>query len=179
MILQLINHPFLSPNAPRDTRRYLHHISMCFADCTCGSGAELTCQNDTLTVTWSTDITFDATLLEIPTALYSKLTQRLIEESRFPILYILLLNQNPLYVWNKLYLGVYSKLGVTFKINRTFPQSTVYMLAQWLIQTFAEASANRELNDDNAVSWCIVSWLVYMCKVTQNYTIKEQTFSFI
>ena len=68
-----------------------------FVDCSSkvGSQAKLSCDNDTLTVTWSTDITFDGRVTEIPETLMKKLTDRLIERSRYPTLSIVVISRMP------------------------------------------------------------------------------------
>ena len=73
------------------------YIKFCFADCRpqAGSQAMLTCENDTLTVTWSTDVTFDGSVTEIPNALKQRLTDRLIEWSRYPTLSMLVITRIP------------------------------------------------------------------------------------
>jgi hypothetical protein len=68
-----------------------------FVDCSpqVGSQAKLSCENDTLTVTWSTDVTFDGTVTEIPIDLKQSLTDRIADESRYPILNMLVITRMP------------------------------------------------------------------------------------
>ena len=58
----------------------------------------MTCADDILTVKWSTDITYDGTVTEVPSELYQELTDRLVEQSEYPILDLLIISRNPLYV---------------------------------------------------------------------------------
>ena len=53
------------------------------------------CENDTLTVTWSTDLTYDGSVTQIPDRLYQRLTDRLQFESTHPILRLVVINRQP------------------------------------------------------------------------------------
>ena len=55
----------------------------------------MSCRDDILTVTWSTDVTFNATVTEIPEDLRQRLTDRLIIESRDPYLSLVIINNIP------------------------------------------------------------------------------------
>ena len=55
----------------------------------------MSCRDDILTVTWSTDVTFNATVTEIPEDLRQRLTDRLIIESRHPYLSLVIINNIP------------------------------------------------------------------------------------
>ena len=55
----------------------------------------MTCKNDTLTVTWPTDVTYAAAVTDIPDGIRQKITQRLIKESNFPILNLVVPTNNP------------------------------------------------------------------------------------
>ena len=68
-----------------------------FSDCRpkVGSQAKLSCDNDTLTVTWSTDVTFDGTVTEIPDELKQRLTDRFVKESKYPTLSIVVISRMP------------------------------------------------------------------------------------
>ena len=61
-----------------------------FSDC-----KPLTHANDTLTVTWPTDVTYAAAVTDIPNVVRQKITQRLIKESNFPILNLVVPTNNP------------------------------------------------------------------------------------
>ena len=47
---------------------------LAFSDCKAGPYAELACHNDTLSVTWSTGMMFDATVTRIPGELAKRFT---------------------------------------------------------------------------------------------------------
>lgn len=68
-----------------------------FKDCipAPGAEAELTCGNDTLTVSWPTDIIFDGSVTELPDTLLQRLTDRLYKESRYPILSLVVVTNVP------------------------------------------------------------------------------------
>ena len=53
------------------------------------------CENDTLTVTWSTDLAYDGSVTQIPDRLYQRLTDRLQFESAHPILRLVVINRQP------------------------------------------------------------------------------------
>ena len=55
----------------------------------------MTCKNDTLTVTWPTNVTYAAAVTDIPNVVRQKITQRLIKESNFPILNLVVPTNNP------------------------------------------------------------------------------------
>ena len=69
--------------------------SLVLSDCKPLTHAELSCENDTLTVTWPTDITYDGTVTQIPHKLLKRLTDRLLFESRHPILSLVITSRNP------------------------------------------------------------------------------------
>ena len=52
-------------------------------------------RDDTLTVTWSTDVTFNATVIGIPQDLQQRLTDRLLIESRHPYPSLVINTNNP------------------------------------------------------------------------------------
>lgn len=66
-----------------------------FLDCNPVVDVETSCKNDILTVTWSTDTTYDGRVSEIPTDSYNRLTDRLIEESNYPILGLVVTSRIP------------------------------------------------------------------------------------
>ena len=70
-------------------------IVLFFSDCKPLTHTELSCVNDTLTVTWPADITYNATVTQIPYELLKRLTDRLLFESRHPILSLVITSQNP------------------------------------------------------------------------------------
>ena len=55
----------------------------------------MSCRDDTLTVTWSTDVTFNATVTEIPHDLQQRLTNRLLIECKHPYLSLVITNNIP------------------------------------------------------------------------------------
>ena len=58
--------------------------------------ARIRCENETMiSVTWTTNVTFDATVTEIPTLLKQRLTDRVIKASRHPILGLVIINRQP------------------------------------------------------------------------------------
>ena len=46
----------------------------------------MTCENDTMTVKWSTDVTFNATVSQIPAVVSQRITEQLVDEGRNPLL---------------------------------------------------------------------------------------------
>ena len=64
-------------------------------DCSPLPQAELSCEKDTLTVKWPTDLTLNGTITRIPEKLKQRLTQRLLRESKHPILSIVISNRSP------------------------------------------------------------------------------------
>lgn len=55
----------------------------------------LSCEDNTLTVTWYTDITYNAAVVEIPSDQYQRLTDKLLLESKYPILGSVITNKIP------------------------------------------------------------------------------------
>ena len=60
-----------------------------------GSKVRLECTDDKLIVTWPTNLSFDATMTEIPTQIKQALTKRLVEESKHPILDLVIFTLSP------------------------------------------------------------------------------------
>lgn len=56
-----------------------------------GSKAKLRCENDTVTVTWPTDLTFDGTVIGAP----GDIQDSLIKESTYPILNLIVITSIP------------------------------------------------------------------------------------
>ena len=56
---------------------------------------DLACDNDTLSVTWSTGIMFDATVTSVPGKLAKRLTDRIVEGSKYPILGLVIISRQP------------------------------------------------------------------------------------
>ena len=46
----------------------------------------MTCENDTMTLMWSTDVTFNATVSQIPAVVSQRITEQLVDEGRNPLL---------------------------------------------------------------------------------------------
>ena len=68
----------------------------CFlSECGTVETAKLSCDNDTLTVTWPTDVTYDGTVMEIPSEINKRLTANLISESKTPILSLVIISKVP------------------------------------------------------------------------------------
>ena len=66
-------------------------------DCSIDSDSQvqLSCSSDILTVTWMTDLKFDSRVAMIPTDLLHRLNVRLAQESRYPILAVVITSMNP------------------------------------------------------------------------------------
>ena len=60
-----------------------------------GALAELSCASDMLTETWPTSTIFDGTVTQIPENLNQSLTSRLIEESKYNSLDLMVPSLNP------------------------------------------------------------------------------------
>ena len=77
--------------------RIVENYVFVVADCApiSGSKVRLECKNDVLSVIWPTDLTYNATVTEIPPQLSQTLTNRLIEESQHPILELVIFTINP------------------------------------------------------------------------------------
>jgi hypothetical protein len=75
----------------------LIEITNCFTECDMQPGASpvMVCANDTLAVTWPTDLTFDGTVTEIPADHLERFTERLKEESEHPILDVVVISNVP------------------------------------------------------------------------------------
>ena len=83
-----------TPDIYVTTCMYSH--SVFFLDCSAGSdSATLSCENDSLVVSWSTNVTYNGSVTEIPAYLYNRLTDRLISESRYPILNLVVISRQP------------------------------------------------------------------------------------
>ena len=77
-------------------RHVMYSHSGIFLDCSAGSDSvTLSCENDLLVVSWSTDVTYNGSVTEIPAYLFNRLTDRLISESRYPILYLVVISRQP------------------------------------------------------------------------------------
>ena len=68
---------------------------LAFSDCKAGPYAELACDNDTLSVTWSTGIMFDATVTSVPGELAKRITDRIVDGSKYPILGLVIISRQP------------------------------------------------------------------------------------
>ena len=55
----------------------------------------MSCKNDTLKVTWSTDVVYDSTVNQIPDDIRQRLTDRLLFESQHPILSLVIVTKSP------------------------------------------------------------------------------------
>ena len=73
----------------------LFSTQLTFSDCNAGPHAELACHNDTLSVTWSTGMMFDATVTSVPGDLAQRLTDRIVEGSKYPILGLVIISRQP------------------------------------------------------------------------------------
>ena len=59
------------------------------------SQAALTCQDDTLTVTWDTDVIFNGAVTKLPDDLNNRIRNRLIDASKFQILQLVVISKTP------------------------------------------------------------------------------------
>lgn len=69
-------------------------INLC-TDCRLQSKAVLSCEADTLTVTWPTDVTFGQVVSKIPDDLHKTLIDRLMVLSEYPALNIVIVTRSP------------------------------------------------------------------------------------
>ena len=60
-------------------------------DCSAVPQAKLSCENDTLTVTWSTDVVYDATVTQIP----DYIKQRFINANGYQVLTMIVISRQP------------------------------------------------------------------------------------
>ena len=69
---------------------------MCvLVDCSPVPDAGLSCENDILTVTWSTDVVFNATVSQIPGDLQQRLTERSHNISGYQAMSMIIINRQP------------------------------------------------------------------------------------
>ena len=65
-------------------------------ECTPLAGsAKLSCSQDTLTVTWPTNVVYNGSVSQIPATLYNDLTDRLLTASKHPILDLVIVSNLP------------------------------------------------------------------------------------
>ena len=75
---------------------YLTKILNCIlSDCRPLPQAKLSCENDTLTVTWSTDVVYDATVTQIPGDIQQRLRERFINADGHKLLTLIVISRQP------------------------------------------------------------------------------------
>ena len=83
-------------NPDMDVTTCMYRHSVFSVDCSAGSdSATLSCDNDSLVVSWSTNVTYNGSVTEIPAYLYNRLTDRLVSESRYPLLNLVVISRQP------------------------------------------------------------------------------------
>ena len=79
-----------------DVTTCMYRHSVFSVDCSAGSdSATLSCENDSLVVSWSTNVAYNGSVTEIPAYLYNRLTDRLVSESRYPLLNLVVISRQP------------------------------------------------------------------------------------
>ena len=66
-----------------------------FSDCTPVQQAQLSCENDTLTVTWSTNVVYDARVTQVPDVINQRIRARLLNSEADLILKMVIINRRP------------------------------------------------------------------------------------
>ena len=76
---------------------YTYKTAYIILDCKMAtvSSALMTCENDTMTVTWLTDVTYNATVSQIPADVSHRITERLVAAGRNPLLSLVITNRQP------------------------------------------------------------------------------------
>lgn len=74
-----------------------HFVCLMLTDCgpISGSKVRLECLNDIMTLTWPTDVTYNATVTELPSQLKQRLMKRLVVVSQYPILDVVIFTLTP------------------------------------------------------------------------------------
>ena len=57
--------------------------------------AKLSCKNDTLRVTWSTDVVYDATVTQIPDYIKQRLRERFLNANGHKLLTLIIISRQP------------------------------------------------------------------------------------
>ena len=55
----------------------------------------MTCENDAMTVTWLTDVTYNATVSQIPADVSHRITELLVDNGRNPLLSLVITKRQP------------------------------------------------------------------------------------
>ena len=66
-----------------------------FVDCSAVPQAKLSCENDTLTVTWSTDVVYDAAVTTIPDDIKQRLGERFVNANGHKLLTMIIISKQP------------------------------------------------------------------------------------
>ena len=66
-----------------------------FSDCTPVQQAHLSCENATLTVTWSTNVVYDARVTRVPDDINQRIRERLLNAEAHLILKMVIINRQP------------------------------------------------------------------------------------
>ena len=70
-------------------------IACILVDCSPVYQAKLSCWNDILTVTWTTDVVYDATVTQIPDDIKQRISERLQKANTYLILRMIIINRQP------------------------------------------------------------------------------------
>ena len=70
-------------------------VTCILVDCSAVPQAKLSCENDTLTVTWSTDVVYDAAVTQIPDYVKQRLMERLLNANVYDSLKLVVINRQP------------------------------------------------------------------------------------
>ena len=66
-----------------------------FSDCTPVQQVQLSCENDTLTATWSTNVVYDARVIRVPDDINQRVRDRLLNSEAHLILKMIIINRQP------------------------------------------------------------------------------------
>ena len=86
---------FECPKTKTLTKVIIVTIICILVDCSVVPQAKLSCENDTLTVTWSTDVVYDAAVTQIPDYVKQRLMERLLNANVYDSLKLVVINRQP------------------------------------------------------------------------------------
>ena len=66
-----------------------------FVDCSAVPQAKLSCENDTLRVTWSTDVVYDAAVTTIPDDIKRRLGEKFVNANGHKLLTMIIISKQP------------------------------------------------------------------------------------
>ena len=87
---------FECPKTKTLTKVIIVTIICILVDCSVVPQAKLSCENDTLTVTWSTDVVYDAAVTQIPGDIKQRLRERFINANGYQVLTMIIISRKPL-----------------------------------------------------------------------------------